>query len=122
MIAGMGMGQGVLGRYAPIKQMQGGMAQAMGGGADTGAIPNQATTALREKMQSQPKPEGGLMGALRNSGAAQAVKAPMPDSPDGVMGAMRGVMQGRTTGAAGNPRVQSLMSKMRSMNPVLRGR
>lgn len=120
MMAGMGMGQGVLGRYAPIKQMQGGMAQAMG--SDTGAIPNQATTALREKMQSQPKPEGGLMGELRNSGAAQAVKAPMPDSPDGVMGAMRGVMQGRTNGMTGNPRVQSLMSKMRSMNPVLRGR
>lgn len=63
------MGQGVLGRYAPIKQMQGGVSQAMGA-PDTGAVPNPAAVALREKMQGQaqqPRAANGttgMMGAL----------------------------------------------------------
>lgn len=80
------MGQGVLGRYAPIKQMQGSTQQAMG--ADTGAVQPAAVQGLRAQIQAQP----------------QAGKPPV----------------GGATG--NNSALQSLMTRMRGMNPALPGR
>ena len=98
MMAGAGMGQGVLGRYAPIKQMQGSTQQAMGTPPDSGQVPLDAAQGLRAQIQAQPKPAGSLIGRA--------------------MSVMRNKAPAQNTNSA----LQGLMARMRGMNPAPAGR